>query len=229
MAASSSRERPRRSTHRSAAASSAAKGGASSRASPLAAAAAAARSLASLCASVRSLVSVVTPMRRGRLPAPATRRGMLRKRSACAFASLVLAARSGSPSCTAAAIKLSKCLVLATRPHHTVEDDFCSSLGASPCSASKLASHASRLARSAAALRSRLATSLSAPACGTRKALGTAAGAAAPIEASARARAVEPARSGSATLLLRAWDGAASPVGGRRLRDRPAASACTCS
>ena len=225
MAASSPRERPRRSTHRSAAASSAAKGGASSRASPLAAAAAAARAFAS----VRSLVSVVTPMRRGRLPAPATRRGMLRKRSACAFASLVLAARSGSPSCSAAAIKLSKCLVLATRPHHTVEEDFCSSLGASPCSASKLASHASRLARSAAALRSRLATSLSAPAGGTRKALGTAAGAAAPIEASARARAVKPARSGSATLLLRAWDGTASPVGGRRLRDRPAASACTCS
>ena len=225
MAASSPRERPRRSTHRSAAASSAAKGGASSRASPLAAAAAAARAFAS----VSSLVSVVTPMRRGRLPAPATRRGMLRKRSACAFASLVLAARSGSPSCSAAAIKLSKCLVLATRPHHTVEEDFCSSLGASPCSASKLASHASRLARSAAALRSRLATSLSAPAGGTRKALGTAAGAAAPTEASARARAVEPARSGSATLLLRAWDGAASPVGGRRLRDRPAASACTCS
>ena len=224
MAASSPRERPRRSTHRSAAASSAAKGGASSRASPLAAAAA-----ARAFASVRSLVSVVTPMRRGRLPAPATRRGMLRKRSACAFASLVLAARSGSRSCTAAAIKLSKCLVLATRPHHTVEEDFCSSLGASPCSASKLASHASRLARSAAALRSRLATSLSAPAGGTRKALGTAAGAAAPIEASARARAVEPARSGSATLLLRAWDGTASPVGGRRLRDRPAASACTCS
>ena len=57
--------------------------------------------------------------------------------------------------------------------------------------------------------------------------LGTA-GAVAPIEASARARAVEQARSGSATLLLRAWDGTASPVGGRHLRDRAAASAWSC-
>ena len=53
--------------------------------------------------------------------------------------------------------------------------------------------------------------------------LGTA-GTAAPIEASARARAVEQARSGPTALLLRMRDAAATPVGERHLRDRAAAS-----